>query len=129
MTVNVQKKIYMGVWRLMLPVPKALSAIGIKKNVSGAKTKAALLSKEERRVHHFAVKEMAVAEEPITMKFIGERLNLPLGRVADIVNKLETMKAFVYRNNSDGINWAYPFSLEDTGHEMTASTGERFFAA
>ena len=129
MTAHIARKMYMGVGKFMIPVPKMISAIGVKKSVAGAKRNAALLSKEERRVHHFAVREMATADEPLTMDAISAALDLPLHRVAEIVCKLETMKTFVYRNDDDGINWAYPFSLEDTGHELTASTGERLFAA
>jgi len=97
--------------------------------VSGAKTKADLLTQEERKAHHFIVKQMAIAKEPITIEFIGEKLNMSLNRVKEIVEKLEAMKTFCYRYDSPGINWAYPLSLENTGHKMTAGTGEQFFAA
>jgi len=126
---DMKRKMYMGIWRFMLPLPLAISAKGVKRGVSGAKTKADLLSKEERKVHHFIVTQMAVAKEPITSEFIGEKLNISLNRVKDIVNKLEAMKTFCYRSDSQGINWAYPLSFEDTGHKMTVSTGEQFFAA
>jgi hypothetical protein len=126
---KVKRKMYMGISRFMVPVPKALSALGMKKSVTGARTKAARLSDEERRIHHFVVKEMAVAEEPITLAVIGEKLNLPEEQVADAVDKLEAMKTFVYREKSAGIDWAYPLSLTDTGYKMAASSGERFFAA
>lgn len=129
MMANFQRKVYLGFSRFMVPLPQALSAIGTKSSVSALRAIAARLSKDERRVHHFVVREMAIAEEPITLELIGERLNLSVRRVADIVDKLESLKTFFYRNDSDGINWAYPLSLEDTGHEMIAGTGERFFAA
>jgi hypothetical protein len=129
MKVDAKRKMYMGIWRFMLPVPMAISTKGINKGVSGARTKADLLSKEESKVHHFVVKEMAVADEPITTKFIGAKLNMSLRQVKDIVEKLEAMKTFCYRSDNQGINWAYPLALEDTGHKMTVSTGEQFFAA
>jgi hypothetical protein len=129
MKIDTKRKMYMGIWRFMLPVPLAISSKGMKRGVSGAKAKADLLSKEERKVHHFVVKEMAVADEPITTEFIGEKLSMSLKQVKDIVEKLEAMKTFCYRHDSQGINWAYPLAFEDTGHKMTASTGEQFFAA
>jgi len=129
MKTDMKRKMYMGIWRFMLPLPLAISAKGVKRSVSGAKTKADLLSKEERKVHHFIVKQMAIAKEPITTEFIGEKLNISLNRVKDIVEKLEAMKTFCHRYNSQGINWAYPLAFEDTGHKMTVSTGEQFFAA
>lgn len=67
MKIDAKRKMYMGIWRFVLPVPQAIAAKG--------------------------------------------------------------MKTFVYRYDSQGINWAYPFSTENTGHKMTASTGEQFFAA
>ncbi len=129
MKTDMKRKMYMGIWRFMLPLPMAISAKGVKRSVSGAETKADLLSKEERKVHHFIVKQMAIAKEPITTEFIGEKLNISLNRGKDIVEKLEAMKTFCYRSDSQGINWAYPLSLENTGHKMTVSTGEQFFAA
>jgi hypothetical protein len=129
MKTDIKRKMYIGIWRFMLPLPMAISAKGVKRSVSGAKTKADLLSKEERKVHHFIVKQMAIAKEPILAEFIGEKLNISLNRVKDIVEKLEGMKTFCYRYNSQGINWVYPLSFEDTGHKITVSTGEQFFAA
>ncbi|MFC1488666.1 hypothetical protein ACFL6B_02340 [Thermodesulfobacteriota bacterium] len=129
MKTDIKRKMYMGIWRFMLPLPLAISSKGVKRSVSGAKTKADLLSKEERKVHHFIVKQMAIAKESITTEFIGEKLNISLNRVKDIVDKLEAMKTFCYRFDSQGINWAYPLSLENTGHKITVSTGEQFFAA
>ena len=50
MRTDMKRKMYMGVWRFMLPLPPAISAKGLKRGVSGAKTKADLLSKEERKL-------------------------------------------------------------------------------
>ena len=52
MKTDMKRKMYMGVWRFMLPLPRMISAKGLKRGVSGAKTKADLLSKEERKVHN-----------------------------------------------------------------------------
>ena len=129
MTVKPKRKVFVGVSRFMLPVPQALSAFGLRKAVSGARAKARRLSAEERRIHHFVVRETAVAREPVTPELIGRRLELPVERVAAAVDRLEAMLTFFYRENGEGIDWAYPFSLEDTGHAITTDTGDRFFAA
>jgi hypothetical protein len=129
MKTQMKRKMYMGVWRFMVPVPQTVSTKGLQRGVSGAKTKSDRLTEEERKVHHFIVKQLAIAQEPIMAEFIGEKLNISLTRVKDIVKKLEAMKTFCYRYDSQGINWAYPLAFEDTGHKMTASTGEQFFAA
>ena len=129
MSTNVNRKMYMGIGGFMIPVPQVISARGLKRGVAGAKAKADLLSDEERAIHHFIVKKMAVAKKPITAEIVGEELGVPVNRVEKIIDKLEALKTFLYRRDGRGINWAYPLSLENTGHKITVSTGERFFAA
>ena len=129
MKINPDRKMYIGIGKFMVPVPLVISNRGLEKAVSGAKAKARLLSEEERRVHHFVVKKMAVAKEPITAELISQELGISLEKVEKIIDKLEGLKTFVYRSDGKGINWAYPLSLENTSHRMTASTGEEFSAA
>ena len=126
---NADRKMYMGVGRFMIPIPRMISNRGLEKGVAGAKAKAELLSEEERKVHYFVVKKMAVAKEPITAELVGEELGMPFERVEKTIDKLESLKTFLYRSGGKGINWAYPLSLDNTGHEMIASTGEQFSAA
>jgi hypothetical protein len=129
MNITVKRKLFMGVGGFMIPIPRKIAEIGLKKGVSGANAKAALLTAEERKVHHFIVRKMAVVQEPITAQLVSEEVGFELEMVENTINKLEGMKTFVYRSDGLGINWAYPISLENTRHIMTASTGERFFAA
>jgi len=127
---NDQKhKMYMGFRGLMMRIPPLLSEKGARKGEKGAKANAASLSNEERSVHHFIVKKMAVVKAPITAELIAGELEIPNDRVLEIINKLENLKTFIYRSDGKGINWAYPLSLENTGFRMTASSGEQFFAA
>ena len=72
---------------------------------------------------------MAVVKDPITTELIANKLGMPKNQVHQIVNKLENLKTFIYRDDGKGINWAYSLSLENTGFSMTASSGEQFFAA
>jgi len=129
MKTNQDRKMLMGIGRFMIPIPQVISNRGLEKGASGARAKAELLSEEERQVHYFVVKKMAVAKEPITAELVSEELGIEVNRVEKIIDKLEGLKTFLYRSDGKGINWAYPLSLVNTGHEITASTGERFFAA
>ena len=129
MKINPNRKMFMGIGKFMVPIPLVISNKGLEKGVSGAKAKAGLLSEEEQRVHHFVVKKMAVANEPITAELISEELAIPLEKIGKIIDKLEGLKTFLYRSDGKGINWAYPLSLDNTGHKMTVSTGEEFSAA
>ncbi len=129
MKTNQDRKMLMGFGRFMIPIPQVISNRGLEKGASGARAKAELLSEEERQVHYFVVKKMAVAKEPITAELVSEELGIEVNRVEEIIDKLEGMKTFLYRSDSKGITWAYPLSFDNTGHEISASTGERFFAA
>ena len=129
MKINQDRKMYMGIGKFMVPIPLVISNRGLEKGVSGAKAKAGLLSEEEKRVHHFVVKKMAVVEEPIKVELVAEETGLPEEEVKKAIDKLESLKTFLYRSDGKGINWAYPLSLDDTGHRMTVSTGEQFSAA
>ncbi len=126
---DLKHKLYMGFRGFMMRIPPLLSDKGAKKGESGAKANADCLSKEERRVHHFIVMKMAVVKDPITTELIANELGLSKDQVHQIINKLENLKTFIYRDDGKGVNWAYPLSLENTGFRMTASSGEQFFAA
>ena len=129
MKTNQDRKMLMGIGRFMIPIPQVISNRGLEKGASGARAKAELLSTEERKIHHFIVKKIAVVQKPITAEIVSEELGVPAERVENTIDKLEGLKTFLYRSDGLGINWAYPHSLENTGHKMIASTGERFFAA
>jgi hypothetical protein len=126
---DLKHKLYLGFCGFMMQIPPLLSDKGAKKGENGAKANADCLSKEERRVHHFIVMKMAVVKDPITTDLIANELGMPKDQVHQIINKLENLKTFIYRDDGKGINWAYPLSLENTGFRMTASSGEQFSAA
>lgn len=122
-------KLYLGFCGLMMPIPPLLSDKGARRSEKGVKANSDSLSKEERKVHHFIVRKMAVVKAPITAEWVAGELGMSNDRIHEIINKLENLKTFIYRSDGKGINWAYPISLENTGFKITASSGERFFAA
>jgi hypothetical protein len=126
---DLKHKLYMGFRGFMMRIPPLLSDKGTKKGEKSVKANAACLSEEERKVHHFIVMKMAVVKDPITAELIAGELGMLIDRVLKIIDKLESLKTFIYRDDGKGINWAYPLSLENTGFRMTASSGEQFFAA
>lgn len=123
------RKMYMGIDKFMIPIPLAISNSGLKKGVSGAESKAQLLTEEERRIHHFVVRKMASVEKPIRAELVADEIGLPVSEVENAIDKLESLKTFLYRSDGRAIDWAYPLSLEETGHRMTVDTGEQFNAA
>ena len=126
---DLKHKLYMAFYGIMMRIPPLLSDKGAKKGEKGAKANSASLTGDERRVHHFIVKKMAVVKTPITAELIAGELGMPNDKVLEVINKLENLKTFIYRSDGKRINWAYPLSLENTGFRMTASSGEKFFAA
>ncbi|MFC1813860.1 hypothetical protein ACFL03_14335 [Thermodesulfobacteriota bacterium] len=129
MKVNLKKKAFIGIWRFMIPLPQALIKKDIRTMASAICRKTANVSEEERKVHRFVVMTMTETNEPVTLEYIAEKLDMPLDRVRDIVDKLEEMKVFFYRYNSQGINWAYPVTAENGRYKMAFSTGEQLDAA
>ena len=122
-------KLYLGFRGVMIRIPAFLSEMGAIKGENTAKTNASMLSTEERRVHHFIVMKMAMVNEPFTAQSVASELGMVNDEVNHIIDKLESLKTFIYRSDGKRINWAYPFSFENTNFRMTASSGERFFAA
>jgi hypothetical protein len=126
---DLKKKVYLGIWRFMIPLPQALIKRGIGMTADAICRKTIDVSKEERKVHRFVVMTMTETSEPVTSEHIAEKLDMPLDRVKQVVDKLEGMKVFFYRYNSQGINWAYPVTAENVVHKVTFSTGEECRAA
>jgi hypothetical protein len=129
MKADLKRKVFIGIWRFMIPLPQALIKIGIRRTADAICRKTADVSEEERRVHRIVVMTMTETNEPVTSEHIAAKLDMPLDRVRHIVDKLEGMKVFFYRYNSQGINWAYPVTAENVVHKMTFSTGEQCRAA
>ncbi len=129
MKVDFKKKALIGIWRFMIPLPQALIKKDIGKMAKAICRKTVNVSEEERKVHRFVVMTMTETNEPVASEYIAEKLDMPLDRVKDIVDRLEEMKVFFYRYNSQGINWAYPVTAENGVHKMSFSTGEQFNAA
>ena len=129
MTVNLKRKALIGIWRFMIPLPQAMIKKDIRKAADAICRKTADVSEEERKVHRFVVMAMTETNEPVAAEYIADKLDMPLDRVKDIVDKLEEMKVFFYRYNSQGINWAYPVTAENVVYKMAFSTGEQCNAA
>jgi hypothetical protein len=129
MNTNLKRRMLMGIGKFMVPIPRMIASKGLEKGASGARAKAALLSPEERKIHHFIVSRMTEIKSPLNAEQVGKELDLPIDRVETTIDKLEELKTFLYRSDGKGINWAYPLALEDTGHQMTDATGKQFFAA
>lgn len=124
-----KNKIMLGLWRYILNVPPSLW----EKQISAGKRKIekiySSIPDTYRTVHHFVVRELPYAGEPLTPEFISKRLDLTDDAVKAALDYLEEHMTFLYRNESGNVVWAYPVTVAKTPHKITFSTGEKLYAA
>jgi hypothetical protein len=92
----------------------------------GRKSGAALafMSEDHHRVRDFSVLELARTGAPLPPENIASALDLPLPRVATILDELERRMTFVFRSDGRNVTWAYPVTVEETPHHASFTTGE-----
>jgi hypothetical protein len=119
------EKLFVGLWRLMLPIPPA---IWTKRDLGGGDP-LAFMTEAHHRVRDFAVTELTQSGKPLAPERIAQELQLPPARVADILDELERRKTFLFRNAQGAVTWAYPVTVDPTPHRLRFSTGEQVYAA
>ncbi len=87
------------------------------------------MSQEHHAVRNFVVREMPGHGRPISIEVISSELSLPRERTAKIVSDLEANLFFLARPDRSEISWAFPVTVDETGHRLLFSTGERLDAA
>ena len=121
-------KILLGVGRRMVPVPGWLFGAMARRDEKRI-AKRRPLTPDQRRVQHFAVREIARRREPIAPQVIAAELDLPLDRVTEILDELERRMTFLYRAGGDDVVWAYPVTAEETPHQVRIDGGAALSAA
>jgi len=81
------------------------------------------------QIRYFAVKELAIRQNPIEPAYISEQLEIPLAVVNSALEELEQKLFFLVRNERGAVAWAYPVTVEITPHKIHFSSGERIYAA
>jgi hypothetical protein len=113
----------------MLPIPWGLFRRVVP--LEARKTSRALggLDEEQRRVHHFVVRELPRLAQPMSPDYVAEELQIDAARVVEILDELERRLIFLYRPMGRDVVWAYPVTAEPTPHRLAFSSGERLWAA
>lgn len=93
------------------------------------KTRLAFMTQEHHAVRYFVVKELPAYGKPLPAEFISQKLRLPITQVERILDDLEKNLFFLVRNDSGAVSWAFPVTVQETGHHLRFSTGEQVFAA
>jgi hypothetical protein len=89
----------------------------------------AFMSNEHHRVRNFVVRELPRLGGPISGRAISDALQIPRARTSAIVEDLERNLFFLARPGGEEVSWAFPVTVEETGHHLVFSTGERLDAA
>ena len=87
------------------------------------------MSDAHHLVRNFAVAELPRLATPLAPAEISRVLGIPLLRTLEILADLEKHLFFLVRDKNGDVSWAFPVTVESTGHNLEFSTGERLDAA
>ena len=119
----------LGISRYTIPIPRLAWQPLMKAGGRKARASLRFMSEDHHRVRDFAVLELPRARAPLSPETIARQLDLSLPRVTSILNELEEHLTFVFRGEGEAVTWAYPFTVEETPHYLTFSSGEQLYAA
>ncbi len=87
------------------------------------------MTEEHHLVRNFVVKELPQIGAPIPPERLSRDLNLSVARISEILRELESHLFFLVRDDQGAVSWAFPVTVNNTGHRLNFSTGERLDAA
>jgi len=87
------------------------------------------MSEDHYRVRNFVVRELPRLGRAIPLTEISGALRLNSDRTKAIVEDLEKHLFFLVRGNGEEVSWAFPVTVDETGHHLVFGTGERLDAA
>ncbi len=122
------ERILLGVGQRMVPVPEWLFRRMVRRDAKKL-AKRPTLEPDERRVQHFAVREIPRRREAIAPEVFAAELDLSPSQVDLILDELERRMTFLCRRGGEDVVWAYPVTAEDTPHQVRMDGGEAFSAA
>ena len=123
------KKVLLGFKRRMLPIPWVLFRRAVAREALRTKRALGGLDEEQRRVHHFVVRDLPRLGQPMSPEHVAAELQMDAARVVEILDELERRLIYLYRPTGRDVVWAYPVTAEPTQHRLAFSSGERLWAA
>jgi hypothetical protein len=123
------ERVLLGFRRHVLPIPWVLFQRLAGREAARTGRVLGGLDAEQRRVHHFVVRELPRFAAPMPPEHVAAGLGLPLARVIEILDELERRLIFLFRPGGRDVVWAYPVTVAATPHRVAFSTGERLNAA
>ena len=122
------ERMLLGVGRRMIPVPEWLFGPMVNRDANKLAKRPAL-EPDQRRVQHFAVREIPRRREPIAPEVFAAELELSLDEVRQILDELERRMTYLWRRDGENVSWAYPVTAEETPHQVRIDGGAAFSAA
>ena len=121
---GLRDSLLLGVWRYLVPIPRPVWQSQVRGDSS-----LGFMTEAHHQVRDFVVLELPRVGKPLAPEFIARELDLPLPRVAGILDDLERHMTFLFRNEQGAVAWAYPVTVDRTPHHITFSSGEQVYAA
>ena len=122
------ERVLLGVGRRMIPVPEFIFRPMVKRDTKRLAGRPEL-EPDQRRVQHFAVREIPRRREAIAPEVFAAELDLPLEEVLQILDELERRMTFLCRRGGEKVSWAYPVTSDETPHQVRIDGGAAFSAA
>ena len=121
-------RVLLGVGRRMFPVPEFVFRPMVQRDTKRLASRPEL-EPDQRRVQHFAVREIPRRRQAVAPEVFAAELDLPLDEVLQILDELERRMTFLCRRGGEDVNWAYPVTSDDTPHQVRIDGGAAFSAA
>jgi hypothetical protein len=120
--------IYLGIGKRLVPVPEFIFRPMVRRDAQKIASRPAL-EPDQRRVQHFAVREIPRRHEAIAPEVLAAELDLALDEVLQILDELELRMTFLCRRGGERVSWAYPVTSDETQHTVRIDGGPAFSAA
>jgi len=122
------ERVLLGVGKRMVPVPERLFRILVRRDAAKLGRRPPI-GTDQRRIQHFAVREIPRRREAIAPAVFAAELDLPLDQVNEMLDELERRMTYLCRRGGEDVVWAYPVTAETTAHQVKMDGGEAFSAA
>lgn len=125
-----EQQAFLGLWKLMIPLPKKWLMPQITKRANQTtEQQVRFMTDDYHQVRDFVVQELHRIGKPLTPAYIAEQLDVPPQSLDAVLDALEKGKVYLYRSDGENVTWAYPVTVDDTPHHLSYSTGEKGNAA
>ena len=122
-------EILIGRGEHMTKVPREIWEKGLAGAPERIAARLGFMTEAHHLVRNFVVRELPRIAESIPPECLSRDLKLPLDRVTTILRELERNLFFLVCDDQGAVSWAFPVTVDSTGHRLTFSTGERLDAA